>query len=205
MLNALTRHFSLRVRCEVIENGRTLDDASRSYRYLRAITAGRLWDEAKDIGILGEVSSPIPLFAAGPTEHGSVECCAALGDVTLLGRLCEEELLEFFRESAIYICTSRYEPFGLAALEAALCGCAVVARDIGSLREVWADAALFFADSASLSSLLHRLHSHPEALFAAQQRSKARARCFTSERMVQSYHALFARTIQEMEAGTYAA
>ena len=55
----------------------------------------------------------------------------------MLGPLAEEDLLALFQESAIYLCTSRYEPFGLAPLEAALCGCAVVANDIESLREVW--------------------------------------------------------------------
>ena len=63
---------------------------------------------------------------AGEAQHESAKLAEHVGRATLLGRLSEYELLQFFRESSIYICTSRYEPFGLAPLEAALCGCAVL-------------------------------------------------------------------------------
>ena len=45
-------------------------------------------------------------------------------------------------EAAIFARPARYEPFGLAILEAAQAGCALVLGDIPSLRELWADAAL---------------------------------------------------------------
>jgi len=147
MLNALRRNFSSRARCEVIPNGRTFAPAGDGTRHLRAVTAGRLWDEAKDIRMLGDVASPLPLYAAGETQQGSAQGPRVLPGVTLLGRLAEDEMLRFFRQTAIYICTSRYEPFGLAPLEAALCGCAVLARDIPSMREVWQDGALYFSDA----------------------------------------------------------
>jgi glycosyltransferase involved in cell wall biosynthesis len=205
MLNGLRRNFPFRARCELIPNGRTLPDGSSSARHLRAVTVGRLWDEAKDIRMLGEVSSKVPLYAAGDMQQGDARGPQSLRGVALLGRMRENELLDFFRQSAIYICTSRYEPFGLAPLEAALCGCAVLARDISSLREVWEDGALYFADAASLSALLDALAADPDLLEAAQRRSSARARRFTAERMVASYQAQFARVLNEAKAGIYAA
>ena len=205
MLNALRRNFPVRARCAVIANGRTLAPAPAAQRHLRAITAGRLWDEAKDIRMLGEVSSPIPLFVAGDTQHEDAKLPEDMGSATLLGRLSEDELLQFLRESSIYVCTSRYEPFGLTPLEAALCGCAVLARDINSLREVWQDAARFFSDAISLSMLLDEFATDPYALRAAQHRSCARAQLFTAERMVQAYHAQFTKLLYDAEARTYAA
>jgi glycogen(starch) synthase len=204
MLNALRSNFPLRARCEVIPNGRTLPDAAGTTRRLRAITAGRLWDEAKDIRILGNVASPLPLYAAGDMQQGGARGPQYLRGVTLLGRMAQDELLDFFRESAIYICTSWYEPFGLAALEAALCGCAVLARDNPSLKEVWQDAASYFSDAQSLSGLLSELATDPELLETAQCRSRARAQFFTTARMVAAYQAQFAKMI-EAGAGTYAA
>ena len=68
-------------------------------------------------------------------------------------------LHQHFRQSAIYLCASRYEPFGLAPLEAALCGCALVLRDLPSLREIWGNSALFFG---------HR-RPHPTPRSARQQ------------------------------------
>lgn len=63
-----------------------------------------------------------------------------------------------------------YEPFGIAPLEAALCGCTVVANDIASLREVWGDDALYFDGPRSLSMLLHQLNRDKRQL--AQTRNE---------------------------------
>jgi len=205
MLSALRRNFSLRPRCSVIYNGRTIPPAEIAIRKLRAVTAGRLWDEAKDIRLLAGVRSAVPLYVAGDKQHEASRVQDDLGSLTILGRLSEPELLEFFRESAIYICTSRYEPFGLAPLEAALCGCAVLARDIPSLREVWQDGARYFSDAQTLSALLDELAGDRHSLHAAQLRSSRRAISFNAERMVKGYHEEFTRVLSEAEVRTHAA
>ncbi len=205
MLSALKRNFAVRGRSAVIHNGRTLPYPGKTPKQLRAITAGRLWDEAKDVGLLRNVSSPVPLYIAGETQHRGASAPNNLGEVTLLGRLPEPALLEFFRGSAIYICTSRYEPFGLAPLEAALCGCAVVARDIPSLREVWLDGARYFSDAQSLSALLEEYAQDPDALVTAQRHSLRRAGRFTAEKMIASYRAEFTRTLRSAEDRVHAA
>jgi glycogen(starch) synthase len=205
MLNALRRNFTVRARCSVIYNGRTIPPAESAIRQLRAVTAGRLWDEAKDIRLLAGVLSAVPLYVAGDKQHEASRVQDDLGSLTMLGRLSEQELLEFFRESAIYICTSRYEPFGLAPLEAALCGCAVLARDIPSLREVWQDGARYFSDVQTLSALLDELARDPDSLHAAQRRSSKRAISYNAERMVKAYHAEFTRVLNEAEVRTHAA
>lgn len=205
MLNALEQNFPVPTSRAVILNGRTLPAAAKSTRQLRAVTAGRLWDEAKDVRLLAGVSAPFPLYVAGETQHNGMTASRDLGSATLLGHLPESELLQFFRHSAVYICTSRYEPFGLAPLEAALCGCAVLARDIPSLREVWQDGARYFSDVPSLEALLHKFAADPELLFSAQAQSLNRARLFTAERMVSSYTAQYAHCLNEAEARTYAA
>jgi glycosyltransferase involved in cell wall biosynthesis len=110
---------------------------------------------------------------------------------TALGLLAERELLALFRKSAIYLCTSRYEPFGLAPLEAALCGCAVLANDIPSLREVWGSGALYFRDATDLSALLAQLARHPQQLQAAQCRSLHRAQRYTARHMTGEYLAIY--------------
>ena len=189
----------------VIPNGRTIPPVVETGgRKLQAVTAGRLWDEAKNISLLATVQSPISLLLAGSTQHGSATMDISLGNVTTLGQLASGELLALFRESTIYICTSRYEPFGLAPLEAALCGCAVLAYDIPSLREVWDSAALYFDNSESLTALLHQLKADPSRLVTAQQRSRARARLFTADRMAAAYHQTFERALAAHEDLTYA-
>ena len=197
MLDALAVNFSLPARARVIANGRRLRFSGQySERKLQAITAGRLWDEAKNLDLLQEVRSPFPVLLAGEVEYESQTVATRPAATTMLGPLAEDDLLARFRESAIYLCTSQYEPFGLAPLEAALCGCAVVANDIESLREVWGDGALYFGDASSLSALLARLACDPQLLVAAQRRSRRRAERYKAARMAEQYLGLYATIVR---------
>jgi glycosyltransferase involved in cell wall biosynthesis len=196
MLDAFARHHRSRVRGVVIHNGRSIPRIRSVDRQMRALTAGRLWDEAKDVRMLEQVSSPMPLLVAGDTRLGSTQRSLPQ-DVTWLGPLSEIELLRYMEDSAVYICTSRYEPFGLAPLEAALCGCALLVRDIPSLREVWGEDALYFTDKTSLSDLLQTLFADPDMLAAAGKRSERRARRYTPARMVDEYYKHYCAALSE--------
>ena len=93
----------------------------------------------------------------------------------------------------MYVSSSVYEPFGLAPLEAALCGCAVVANDIGSLREVWGEAAIYFSGARELK----RPSGPPGGgaggvALCAQLQARRRALELTAERMVDGYLELYA-------------
>lgn len=203
MLGALGANFALPEMAAVIENGRSrpaiMDQAKGKY----AITAGRIWDEAKDVRMLQDVRTSFVLRVAG--DCGQAESATVCGPaVEYLGKLSEAELFREFGRSAIYICTSRYEPFGLAPLEAGMCGCAVVARDIPSLREVWGDGAMYFANAESLTQLLMKLED-ADLLAQAQVRSAIRARHFTQERMVEKYLALYAEVLTRTGAQEHVA
>lgn len=195
MLHALGKHFQLPSNTHVIANGRDIDTANPGERQFRAVTAVRVWDEAKNTKLLAAVKSPVPICVAGDNRHEDAVCDSFDNNVEFCGSLPEQDLLALFRTSAIYLCTSKYEPFGLAPLEAALCGCAVLTNDIPSLREVWADSALYFDDAVSLSSLLRDLADNPLELARAQARSVAHARQYSRRRMTDAYVALFTETI----------
>jgi glycogen synthase len=194
MLDALGEGFRLAGDTSVIPNGIEIRPASAGARRLHAVTAGRIWDEAKDVALLEQVRSPIPLIAAGdPVCPDTSTLCPVprFSGVKLLGALGHRALLQLFRESTIYLCTSLYEPFGLAPLEAALCGCAVLARRIGSLEEVWGDSAHYFEDAEELSALLAWLYEDPESLHKAQRQAAVRAARYSAHEMVGSYRALY--------------
>ena len=197
MLQALRENFPLPADSRVIANGRSIlfPAPAATARKLQAVTAGRLWDEAKNIALLGQVQSPIPLLVAGESSCDAAHAPSHLGQAKLLGPLAEPDLLTLFRESELYLCPSKYEPFGLAPLEAALCGCAILANDIPSLREVWQDGALYFNDAESLSGLLSRLHADAQLRADAQTRSHIRASLYTRESMTSAYLALYRRTL----------
>lgn len=199
MMRVLGGGFRLPREQIVIPNGRSVTVRTGDARRLQAVTAGRVWDEAKDMALLETVQSPMPLVVVGEMECDGVRA-GTLHGVRMCGALGEQAMLQLFAESAVYVCTSRYEPFGLAPLEAALCGCAIVAREIASLREVWANAAVYFRDAEELSAVLRRLYEDPEFLRRYQRRAGERARMFSRERMVGSYRTVYAGVLGKERA-----
>lgn len=201
MLSALVTNFRVSCPAYVVANGRTIKAGPRAAgRKLQAVTAGRLWDEAKNLKMLAGVQLPFPLQVAGETDYQSRTSPGFPAGAVVLGPLAQNDFLSLLQESAIYICTSCYEPFGLAPLEAALCGCAVLANDIPSLREVWDSGALYFSDAAGLSVLLAKLARDPRQLRAAQRRSRQRAQRYDARRMAEQYLALYQAMLAKSEA-----
>ncbi|HEX2494254.1 MAG TPA: glycosyltransferase family 4 protein, partial [Steroidobacter sp.] len=131
----------------VIYNARTqrpFASARNTERESMIFTCGRMWDEAKNVGLLDEASRglPWPAYVAGAATapEGADSRTRSLH---ALGALAEPELARWLKRAAIYAHPARYEPFGLSVLEAALAGCALVLADLPSLRELWSGAALF--------------------------------------------------------------
>lgn len=205
MLHALEQGFRISGEPHVIYNGRSIPvPMAVEERQIQAVAAGRLWDEAKNLALLTELELSVPMLIAGEPGRSCSNSQLGCGSASLVGQLDEEDILSLFRKSAIYICASKYEPFGLAPLEAALSGCAIVANAIPSLREVWDDAALFFDDAESLSALLKRLSKSECALAAARKQAHRRASHFSAARMAGGYLELF-RSLLSQGADKYAA
>ncbi len=195
VIKGLKNSFFLPNNAVVIPNGRTEPapsaDTPAPERRLQAVVAGRLWDEAKGLNILTETALPLPVLLAGETEHEGRLTSPQIPGVQILGQLAPDDLQILYRESAIYLCPSVYEPFGLAPLEAALNGCALVCRDLPSLREIWADNALYFRSPAEMTAQLTRLTANPGLLADAQQRARTHARQYTPDRMTDTYLSVF--------------
>lgn len=205
MLNALEENFELPDLRAVIPNGRSIAPSFNRPRELRAVTAGRLWDGAKGISMLAEVKSPVPISIAGESRFDGAEGAPNVGRAQLVGQLSPLEMMEMFRDSTIYLCPSIYEPFGLSALEAARCGCAVVARGIPSLREVWGDAARYFDSAEALTGILEELAADAEALQDLRRRSFERSLFFSRDRMVDGYLAIFEQVLIRSARAEHAA
>lgn len=187
-LEDLQHSFPFRAGSRWIHNGIDVQVPVAGERRLQAITAGRLWDEAKNVAMLVQVDSPMPILVAGSRQQDTVSLhLKSSGNLQFCGELPHAALLERFAVSSIYLVTSTYEPFGYAAVEAARCGCAVLANDIATQREIWGDGALFFQNAEELSDLLKQLTNDPEMLSVAQQRSRERSERYTRQAMANAY------------------
>lgn len=155
------------------------------------LAAGRAWDESKNIGALAAAARHIraDVCVAGSNVH-PVHGPVALEGVRALGHIASHELLEWYRRASVFVHPSVYEPFGLAPLEAALHGCALVLADIESLREVWGDAALYVPprDPAAIAAAVNALLESPGRLAQARESAQRRARSYTAVRMAAAYH-----------------
>ena len=201
MLDALTPHYSIPAGAVVVYNGR---DAALFQPSLakspRVLSVGRVWDEGKQITLLLKRPQALPVCIAGPNQHperrqgANAEAGSADQTVELMGIRSEEELCSLYAKSAIYAMTSRYEPFGLAPVEAALSGCALIANDIPTFRELWGDAAIYFHrnDPDALADAIRTLGDDRELCedFANRACRHARER-FDSQRMVSEYETLY--------------
>jgi glycogen synthase len=182
----------------VIPNG---GDASRfvpARKDAIVLAAGRIWDEAKNLHLLAALAPRLdwPVLIAGDDTHpdgGRVRC----DGVRLLGRLTEDQMAAALGGAAIFVHPARYEPFGLAVLEAALAGCALVLSDIPTLRELWHDAACFVPpdDKAALASAIARLVNRSPLRDDLAGRARRRARNYSLERMANNYAALYREQI----------
>lgn len=146
----------------------------------RVVAAARWWDRAKNAECLdraagscgavvtmmgrcdgpdGQVFRPRHAHATGPLAHG--------------------QAMERIAAASLFVSPSLYEPFGLAALEAARAGRPLLLADIPVYRDLWNGAARFFDphDAAGLSRRIVDLLAAPDeriALGAAAQRRSLR-------------------------------
>jgi glycogen synthase len=196
MLENIERLYGPSENSRVIYNGCDAHAFGRTRKEPFILAAGRLWDEAKNIGALASVSDsvPWPICVAGDNQGPQCKEKIEPGPgITCLGKLHRSELAKWYSRASIYALPARYEPFGLSVLEAALSGCALVLADIASLRELWDGAAVFVNpnDSAELEGALQRLIADPDGIRALSQAAEIRARSYTISRMAAAYLELY--------------
>ncbi len=203
MLDAAARHYVQPAQACVVYNGRTpalFNPHIRKEDYV--VSVGRLWDSGKQVTLLAQQRDvQQAAYIVGSEQHpdASLRSRVIVGAnrrsrIHFKGPQSEAQLGLLYARASIYVATSRYEPFGLAPLEAALSRCALVCNDIPSLREVWGDSALYFpANSGTgLEQVLRRLGEDRDLRLTyaglAYQRALQR---YTADRMVDGYLALY--------------
>jgi glycogen synthase len=181
VLDDLQRNYSFSTRTAVVPNGRA-GSGRQAEKEPFVLAVGRFDDPAKNIASLQEARSAI----SWPV--------VLVGEGTPLGRLAASTVSDLVGRASIYAAPAFYEPFGLAILEAGLAGCALVVADIPSLREVWADAAVFVApgDREALSAAIAGLIEDERRCAATGRRARRRAARYTPEAMASGYLQLYA-------------
>lgn len=191
---ALRRQYGSIPALAVVPNGRALLVRPADMRH-RVFTAGRLWDAGKDVRTLDRAAArlDIPFAAAGPVIGPNGETIG-LRNLRHLGILDPDQIARELAGRPIFASAARYEPFGLAVLEAAAAGCALVLSDIPGFRELWSGVATFVpaGNPDAFARAIKDLVANPGARIAAGERAQERAAHFTPALMaaqMASFHA----------------
>jgi glycosyltransferase involved in cell wall biosynthesis len=184
---ATAEAYHLTRRPTIVRNGRRDPAPGRSRATERfAFTAGRLWDEGKNLDTLDRAAGriAIPVLAAGPL-NGPNGASVTFPNLRLLGRLTDQQISDRLAARPVYVSTARYEPFGLAVLEAARAGCALILSDIPTFRELWDGAAVFVAadDDDAVARAIERLTADEKVRDELGRAARERSQGYSVESM----------------------
>ena len=158
--------------------------------------AGRWWDRGKNAEVLDAAARLVswPVFCAGATTSPNGDG-VTFRNALPLGSLSYAETLHLMSEAGIFVSPSLYEPFGLAALEAAKAGTPLVLSDIPTYRELWGDAALYFApdDQVALAKAIDRLSASPWMRKEFGNAALRRSRLYTLAKQASAMRSVYDR------------
>lgn len=184
----------------VVHNAARTPEGNGKQKEAFVLAAGRMWDKAKNFELLQQIAPDLdwPVRVAGAAD-------AADGAPGLqrLGVLNRNQVEEQMRHASLFAHPALYEPFGLAALEAARSRCCLVLSNIPSLRELWDGAAVFLdpRDPEAWRFEINELCGD----FARRQRlaeqAAKRARRYNSEAMLAGYLHLYSAMLTGEETG----
>lgn len=191
--NSLRESYGASARPVVVHNA-VEPYTSATRRENIVFAAGRWWDDGKNGALLDQAAARMlwPVFAAGSTIGPNGESIS-FANVQGLGSLAHSEARALAARSGIFVSPSRYEPFGLAALEAATAGTPLVLADIPTYRELWTNAALFFPsrDAVALANAVNQLTQDAQLRQLLGRAALRRSRSYTLARQVAAMRGVY--------------
>ncbi len=196
--DAVAQVYGEALRPRVVHNASAAAAAQVAKRPM-IFAAARWWDAGKNGRVLDEAACGIgwPVRMAGACHSGGGEVFEP-EFAQALGPLSADAVAAEMARASIFVAPSIYEPFGLAPLEAARAGCALVLSDIPVFREIWDGASLFFApdDPADLARVANELAADEHACERMAQAARERSLDFLPESQCEAMEALYLDLVQ---------
>ena len=202
------RRYGLAQPPRTVHNGRTPLKLPNAAPHDFVLTAGRLWDEGKNVVTIDRAAGGlgVPAHAAGPVQ-GPNGVAVMFGNLHCLGNLGEEGLARWLAAKPVFVSAALYEPFGLAVLEAAAAGCPLILSDIPSFRELWNDVAIFVParDETGFTAAINRVVGDDFQRSLMGAAAKERAARYTPGAMASQMAAIYRSLLPAMQRPVLAA
>lgn len=199
--DALERVYGRLPRLEVVHNA-IAAFIGRAEREPFVLAAGRWWDEGKNAATIdaAAASSPWPVRMAGALEHPEGGGIAPL-HAEAHGPLPHASVMDLVRRAGVVVSASRYEPFGLSALEGARAGAPLILSAIPVYRELWRGAALYFdpRDPQALARRIAEYAADPSLRMAMGELALARSRRFTPDRQARALMEIYRSLLPSLQ------
>ncbi|WP_233222406.1 glycosyltransferase family 4 protein [Allosphingosinicella deserti] len=191
---ATRRLYDLPQAPRTVHNGRTPLPVSDGAAHDFVFTAGRLWDEGKNVRTIDGAAKGlgVPVHAAGPLK-GPNGAEVMFDNLHCLGTLSEAEIARWLSARPVFVSSALYEPFGLSVLEAAAAGCALILSDIPTFRELWSEVAIFVParDEAGFTRAIADLVGDEFERTMMGRAARERAARFTADAMAAQMASLY--------------
>ncbi|HTI10435.1 MAG TPA: N-acetyl-alpha-D-glucosaminyl L-malate synthase BshA [Puia sp.] len=178
----------------IAPNGeRILMHASNFRKIKRVQDVVRIFDRVKK-----EIPSKLLFVGDGPERPGAEDLCRELGlmdDMRFVGK--QEQMEEILAIADLFLLTSEYESFGLAALEAMAAGVPVISTNAGGLPEIAIEGETGYlsevGDIENMSMRAISILENDAVLKKFKANAAAQAKRFDIHTIVPEYEALYNR------------
>jgi glycosyltransferase involved in cell wall biosynthesis len=145
------------------------------------LTVGKMeWSNLKRKGIepfvrIAAKLLDVKFVVVGEWVDDSIEYLRSIAtsNVVFVGRIGDQELMDYYRRASVYVQASLHEGFGLSVAEAMLAGCVPVVTNVGSLPEVVGDCG-FYCNLDDLKNMVDSIRSALDYSFADRHRIRER-------------------------------
>lgn len=175
----------------------TVDGGTWPVDCLKILFVGR-WDKQKGLDILlsamAGLGNDFHAFIVGTPVLGNGEHYVFPPNTTCLGWLTASQIEFLLRRADVLVVPSRWEGFGLVAVEAMRAGCAVIASAVGGLPEIVehnVTGILFDADSVSALVAVIRSADKPTLRLMGKRGRARAAELFDIERLHRELSAVY--------------
>ena len=164
---------------------------------LRVLFVGR-FDRQKGVDVFFKAMAALQgkayAFAVGGSVRDDAQAAPAPPNVALTGWLDPVRLRPYFESAQVLVVPSRWEGFGLVALEAMRCSLPVVASGVGGLAEIVVDGSTGYlvpaGDWQAIAAILR--HADPERLRELGRAGRERfLRCFPIRKVAERLRAVY--------------